>query len=140
MATQVTPSLINLGAQYGIVTTSQTTTSTTYTDLATVGPSVTVTIGANGMALVMMNADVLNNTGASYSVIGLDISGATTRAAAAPYEGFYQAFAANAENKISYGVLVTGLTPGSTTFKLKYRIITASTGTFSNREISVIPL
>ena len=39
------------GAACATVTASQTTTSTSYTDLATVGPAVTLTTGANAVSL-----------------------------------------------------------------------------------------
>ncbi len=136
----VTSNKLSTGAQYATVATSQTTTSASYTDLATVGPICTVTIGVNGMAWVQMSADAQNNTANSYSVIAFDISGATTRAPAPPYESFYQHYSSNTEIKLSYGVLVTGLTPGITTFTLKYKIVTASTSTFQARELSVLPL
>ena len=43
------------------------------------------------------------------------------------------------DDQASYTDLLTGLSAGSTTFTLKYRV-TAGTGTFTNRTIAVIPL
>ena len=55
-------SLALAGAKSAIVATSETTTSSSFTDLATPGPAVTVTIGASGMALVVVTAALANNT------------------------------------------------------------------------------
>src|SRR3990167_1895457 len=45
--------LLNTGAATNTVATSETTTSTSFTDLATAGPAVTVTVGASGLLLVL---------------------------------------------------------------------------------------
>src|SRR5438552_3482318 len=50
------------GAVGATVATSETTTSLTYTDLTTPGPSVTVTIPASGKAVVILTAGIANNT------------------------------------------------------------------------------
>lgn len=116
------------------ILTSQTTTSTTYTDLATAGPSVTVTHGTH--AIVFHSCVVSNNT---------------------DYADSYQSFSRNgsdvgdivclrndgvtANNGWSVGGvdISTNLTPGTTTWKTRYRVNTG-TGTFSDRFIGVIPL
>ena len=61
------------------VATSQTTTSTSYTDLATTGPAVTVTTGAR--ALVFYGAEMENTTSTALSAASVAVSGATTDAA-----------------------------------------------------------
>jgi hypothetical protein len=126
--------VLGTGALTASVATSQTTTSTAYADLATVGPSVTVTIGANGLALVIVGADQLDGTG--YCVTSFVASGANTIAAS---DARALINATNVEIAASKVILLTGLTPGATTFKLQYRV-TAGTGTFLNRDIAVIPL
>lgn len=137
---KITPSKLATGAAYATVATSQATTTTTYTDLATVGPAATVAIGVNGLALVTISAEMFNGTAGSYAAMAFAISGATTRAAAAPYETFVAVGASTIDPKMSYTVLVTGLASGSTTFTAKYRAIVSGTATFVNREISVVPL
>lgn len=140
----VSPSMLNTGATRGQVTTSQSTTSTTFADLATAGPSVTVTIGQNGMALVGISANVWNNTNVAFSFMGFAISGASTVAAADLYSWKRQQPSASVEAREGVTFLVTGLTPGSTTFKAQYRVQTggsgAGTGTWADRQIWVLPL
>ena len=65
----------------GVVATSQTTTSASYTDLSTSGPAVTATVSGTS-ALVMLTANISNSTVGSNCFMGVDISGATTVAAA----------------------------------------------------------
>lgn len=127
------------GAQAALVATSETTTNTTYVSLSTVGPSVTVTIGANGLALVSIYNFAASDTQGKRAYMGFDISGATTLAANDNYASEWQAWTANADGTASSTFLVTGLAAGSTTFLAKYRV-DANTGTFKNRRIAVIPL
>lgn len=126
------------GAATALVATSETTTSTSYTDLTTTTDTVTVTIGASGMALVLIYANM--SCGGYNQLMSYAISGATTRAADDAHSilfcNQYQASPA------AFGAtfLETGLTAGSTTFKLKYKSSNgAGTQTFSNRRIAVIP-
>lgn len=137
--TAVTPSKLATGATPAFVTTSESTTSVTYVDLTTVTDTVTVTIGVNGLALVAIFSYMLNTASPANSYVGFAISGATTLAANDNEAIFYQTFTANAETQIGGTFLVTGLTPGSTTFKMKYRV-TSGTGTFKFRRIAVVPL
>lgn len=114
------------------VTTAQTTTSTSYTDLATVGPSVTVTTGTK--ALVMVTCQVENSGGAaafmSYAVSGATtIAAADTTAVGNKSTSFIRATACS----------IVTLTAGSNTFTAKYKV-GASTGTFERRTIAVINL
>ncbi|KQH75602.1 hypothetical protein AO501_25335 [Mycobacterium gordonae] len=122
------------------VSTSQTTTSTSFTDLSTAGPAVTTTIGSSGMALVTVSANLQNNTQASRSYMGFAVSGASTQAAADSYS-IAIGIAASVANMGHFAgsFLVTGLAPGSNTFTAKYRV-SATTGTFADRRIAVIPL
>lgn len=114
------------------VLTSETTTSTSYTDLATPGPAVTVTCGT--MALVVVAAST-SNSGAGSTRMAYDVSGATTEASA-DNRGM-----GNANTDIviaSTVVLEVGLTPGVNTFTAKYRVA-SGTGTFLSRRIVVLP-
>jgi len=129
-----TSALALSGAATAYVGTLQSTTATTLTDLATVGPAVTVTIGASGMALVICSAVCYATTDQSGSM-NFAVSGATTIAAPASNVYVLGQFAVGS----SAATLVTGLTPGSNTFTAKYQ---ASGGTayFEDRGIIVIPL
>lgn len=120
-------------AQTADVTTSQTTSSATYTDLTTAGPSITATIGASGKALVLISATITSNSNGNVQYASLSVDGGTPVDADA-------ALTANAQNqKPSRQILVTGLSTGSHTFKMQYRA-GAGTGTFADRRIVVVPL
>jgi hypothetical protein len=119
------------------VTTGETTTSTTFTDLATVGPTVS-SLTTGTFALVFLGSAIDNNTAGSSGLMSVDVSGATTTAASDANSTSYLSPAANQAARISTFVPLT-LTAGSNTFKAKYRV-TANTGTFTNRKILVLPV
>lgn len=139
----VTASKLATGAASATVATSQATTSSTYADLATVGPSVTVVIGVNGMALVIPRLEGVASgapagQGWRSAVV---VSGANTIAANDNRSIGNIYLDATGDSEIhSQGLLYTGLTPGSTTFKLQYRVMGGVTGTFVDRNLAVIPL
>lgn len=116
------------------VATSETTTSTSYTALATAGPAVTVTTGVR--AVVIVHGDC-SNSGTGSARMSYAISGATSTAAS-DIKGLSVSGAASAGVLSSAISLETGLTPGSNTFTAQYRV-SASTGTFGNRRIVVLP-
>lgn len=128
-------SIVN-GAATATVATSETTTSTSYVDLTTTTDTVTVTIGSSGMALVMIQTLSSNTGGTCFA--GFAISGASTVAAADGYAVIHSGHASGVQTQTGTSFVVTGLTSGSTTFKMKYRA-SAGTATFANRRISVIP-
>jgi len=122
------------------VDTSETTSSTSFTDLATVGPSVTITTGTR--ALVIITSYLHNGTNSTSNYIGFEVSGATT---VSPSDN-RSLFLSNTstgngrpELRYSYAYIVTGLNAGSNTFTLKYR---CSSGTLVARDriISVIDM
>lgn len=123
----------NVGLDF--VVTSQTTGSGSYTDLATVGPSITVTTGTR--AIICITAQIANNTVAGSSLVACDISGAHTEAAADSNSLQLDAGVANQELSASH-VTMYSLTAGSSTFRLKYRV-SAGTGTFARRKLVVMP-
>lgn len=131
----VTPSKFNTGAQVDYVAASESTTSTTYTALTTPGPITTVTIGANGLALVNISGDLANSSTSS-EWMAFAISGATTIAAS---DDFSVASTGTGGTIIGITFLVTGLTPGVNVFTAQYRV-NGNTGTFGGRRISVVPL
>jgi hypothetical protein len=120
------------------VTTGQTTGSTSYADLTTVGPSVTVTIGASGKAKVSVRCRISNSGNGNYGAVGVVISGAST-VAAATWLIQTQYGTGGVGTELGATRLLTGLTAGSTTFKVQY-LVDAGTGTFTNREIIVEPV
>ena len=116
------------------VTTGQSTTSTTFTDLTTSGPSVTVTTGTK--ALVIMASQILISTNGNNAHMSFEVSGATTRSADDEVSMFHTGYS---NEKWGSARIITGLTAGSNTFTAKYRV-SADTGTFTNRHIAVIDL
>lgn len=128
--------LVN-GIGSAVVATGEATTSATYTDLTTTTDTVTVTIGNSGMALVLLHCTVLAAGGWSY--MSYAVSGANTSAAADAKAWSYAAAVASIGGSFGATFFETGLTAGSTTFKLKYRTSSSNSNTFSNRRIAVIP-
>jgi hypothetical protein len=114
---------------------SETTTSTSYTDLATVGPTVTVTTGP--AALVTVHGSI-DNSGTGSCRMSYAVSGAST-IAEADNRGIGVYGVAGVGIVASAVVLHTDLTPGSNTFTAKYRVA-SGTGTFNSRRIVVFPL
>jgi hypothetical protein len=119
--------------------TAQTTSSiASYGDLATVGPSVSVTTGA--AALVHVSALVQNATGGGGGYMGFAVSGATTIAPTNDRALRLISTTAGEANRATVFHHQISLTPGSNTFTAKYTTPTGGTATFSERELGVIPL
>lgn len=118
------------------VNTSESTTSTTYTDLATVGPTVTTVTGSH--ALVIITADIDNDTTNSASSASFLVSGASAISASDLHRLCRDGM--NGTNIVRYSAasFFNTLTPGTNTFTMKYLAATG-TATFGNREIVVLP-
>lgn len=133
-----TPNLNLSGSGSQFLAVSQTTTSAAYIDLATPGPNVEVTINPSGLALVIFGCQLVNNTTGEVCTMSFNASGANTIPV-----GTYTYVAGASLSVVTVDatkvLLLTGLQPGSTLFSCKYKV-TAGTGTFSNRVLSVIPL
>ena len=117
------------------VATAQSTSSVTYTDLATAGPAVTLTTGTQ--VLVFTNTEVSTASG-RYVFADFAISGATTRAASDDT----CVKAGEGTDAVQFRIGVANLmtvTAGSNTFTMKYRTNAGSSG-FSNRTIVVVAL
>jgi hypothetical protein len=135
----------------------ESTSSTSFGDLSTVGPGVTIPVGQTGRALVTIGANMrfdaargsaVNTAGASMSFA---ITGANTQAATADRALLgsirYDSLQAGGFDTTVAGfldaskqVLVTGLTPGDTTFTAKYRAVTSGSAQFEDRVITVLAL
>ena len=124
------------------VLTSQSTTSTSFTDLTT-AQAVTITTGTR--ALVILSAVITTPTPADTARcrMGFAISGATTVAASTDYNLCFQGNNSNASfdyGGVSNSFIVTGLTAGSNTFTAKFLSSTGSAATFEDRRIAVIDM
>lgn len=137
----VTPDKLATGAARAVVTTNESTSSSSFTNLSTVGPEVTVTIGANGLALVSIYARLSSATVSNVPAMGFALSGANTVAASFDYSISHAAASGAAEARAGATFLLTGLTPGSTTFTAKYaRESGTVSSVFNDRRLSVVPL
>jgi hypothetical protein len=123
-----------IGQSTSITGVTETTTSTTYTDLATFGPQITVDTG--GAAVVILSGSI-QNSGTGSVRMAYDISGATTLAAA-DNRGVGHFGAGGVGVIVGNMIYHDALTAGSNTFTCKYRV-SASTGTFESRRLQVIP-
>ena len=118
------------------VATNQTTSSTSYTDLATAGPAVTLTTGTKALVVVSCG---LYNSAANSTCMGFAVSGATTIAAADASAIEIGGSNGTVFVAASRALLLTTLTAGSNVFTSKYRV-SGGTGNFYNRAIVVIDL
>ena len=116
------------------VATSQTTTSSTYTDLSTSGPAVTFTTGTKALVLITIDMSNSGGTGAT-SFASYAVSGATTISAS---DTVALRSSSSQTERMSSASRPT-LTAGSNTFTMKYKC-NSDTSTFANREIIVIDL
>jgi hypothetical protein len=118
------------------ISTNETTTSTSFTNLSTVGPSVTLTTGTK--ALVIVSCRAANTSSNAFVVMGYEVTGASS---VAPLDGASR-FTTGSTANDSYGVAaatVQTLTAGSNTFTAKYRV-SGGTGNFNTRSIYVVDL
>ena len=121
------------------VTTGQQTNSTSYTDLTTSGPAVTVTTGTK--ALVIITGQIQPLAVDQFALMSYAVSGTTTIAANDKFAIALRGSGTNGQNVVraSSAFLIKNLTAGSNTFTAKYRVV-AGTGEFFNRQITVIDL
>jgi hypothetical protein len=115
----------------------ESTSSTTFTNLATTGPTVTVDINTSGRALVIISANCLGPSGVTAG-IGYAVSGATTVAAttARVLEGGFSTAWAMQSTAV---FLQTGLNAGSNTFQCKYIANGGSASFGPYRGLTVMP-
>jgi hypothetical protein len=135
-----TPSGGSFTTAVNTVASQQATTSTSFTDLATVG-SVTITTGTK--ALVSIVTEMAKTGSATPDAqMSFEVSGASTIAAGMNPYGcrFQMGDAVGASVQFGGTWVVTGLTAGSNTFTTKFRDAAGGTSYFANRTISVVDL
>ncbi|WP_218153235.1 hypothetical protein [Streptomyces sp. CC53] len=124
----------------------QATTSTSYTDLSTAGPAVTVTTGTK--AIVWISCAMNQTVTDALMAASFAVSGATAVSASDDWAVMTSGVTRNPNmtgnprdnhNRRGVARMVTGLNAGSNTFTMKYRV-GSGTGHFHNREIDVLPL
>lgn len=135
----VTPGKLATGAVSSTITTGEIRSNTSYGALTT-AQAVTATIGANGLALVSISCGFSASNGAEVTYFSYAVSGANTIAVSDGTGVIARAYGSTGViGSFGKTVLLTGLTAGSTTFTVQVRN-TVGTTTYSNRNISVIPL
>lgn len=132
-------SLCPLGeAQSATNATPGTTTSTSYTDTLTGSGTVSLNFTAppSGAVAVTTKAS-MDNSGANYTAIAFRLSGASTRASNDNDQAFIQGTDECTDETMT---IVTGLTAGGAYTATMQHKVTAGTGTYNFRRISVRPL
>jgi hypothetical protein len=119
------------------ISTSQAVTSQSYTDLATVGPSVTLTTGTRVLVIIAAHA----NTGGSNNnaIISFATSGATSISANDDWACVFPESGSNENMRLSMATRQS-VTAGSNTFTMKYRSKNNTQVTYKQREIIVIDI
>jgi hypothetical protein len=115
------------------VATSEPTSSTAYTSLATIGPVVTVNTGTNALVGVYCNQ---NSSTGNAAWMGYMVSGASSIAVDESLAVQLQNTGGQRTGAVNF---LTTLTPGTNTFTSQYRVSTSGTATFSVRRLFVIP-
>lgn len=120
--------------------TTQSTTSTSYTNLASSGPSVTCTTGT--IAIVFWHCQMGSSTSGAQAWCSPEVSGTSTVAASDAWATMVDGMSATSSTDNQMGLSgfhrFTGLTAGAgNTFKMKYRV-SAGTGWFASRSIQVM--
>ena len=133
----VTPASAAPTSGSNFISTSQATTSTSYTDLATVGPTVTLTTGTKVLVILstLMPADSQNGQ----NRMSFAISGATTLAAS-DNNALIPSYNSTREDPQCSLARFYTVTAGSNTFTAKYASSNGNSFRFLNRELTVIDL
>jgi hypothetical protein len=135
---------------------TRTTADTSFGDLATVGPEVTVSVRASGRLLVVLTSQIQWIAGPAASPaaggwVSLEMAGANTMTAATAADKILPAYnitpsvatsiAVAAQVSATAAAVFDGLTPGETLLTMKYaRQIAAQAVDFGRRTIVVITL
>ena len=133
IATAITNAFAKGNGFTSTVAAVESTTSTSYVALTT-AQAITTTVGASGVLLVVITSHSYNS-GANDTFHSYALSGANTLAAS---DNYSKITSFTTGSRASAVFLHTGLTPGSTTVTVQCRV-TAGTGSFQNRQLSVIP-
>lgn len=115
------------------VSISDSTESTTFTDLQSFGPSLSVVTGPSALAVWFAELQTnVANSAVDCSVATQDVE------ASLDWAIILDGGLANQPIRLSSAHLFTDLTPGTNTFTMKYAV-GSNVGTFSNRKLLVFP-
>ncbi|GAA4226118.1 hypothetical protein GCM10022254_10070 [Actinomadura meridiana] len=120
------------------ISTQEATSSTSFVNLATVGPAVTLTTGTS--AIVFIGARAWNDTASGIATMGVAVSGSSTISATEDNAYMVRSSSDSIFVRAHAAVLFDGtLTAGSNTFTAKYRAATGE-GSWRDRSLLAIPL
>jgi hypothetical protein len=126
------------GTAGATVATTQSTTSASFVDLATVGPAVTMTPPASGLVIVSIYCHAQSIDGSQTPAMGFALSGGNVLAASVDRQiGHNSQSTGGITTYQGASFLLTGLVAVSTTFTAKYHSSGGDSATFSNRQIIV---
>jgi len=118
--------------------TSGTTTATSYaTTLTSDGTAVSVTLTTGTTALVTMAAQGQGGVSVQNLFVSFSVSGATTIAAADAQMAVFTAAGNGFRGSIARDQVISGLTAGTNTFTLNYKV-GSNTGTYLSRDLTVV--
>ena len=138
IVTDAANSVVERAILRAFVDTQETTTSASYTSLATAGPAVTITTGAS--AIQFIEAKLGNQTSATAAFASYAVSGSTSIAAADNISLQFRSPNANDFVRCSVVDMNFGsLTPGSNVYTMQYQV-SSGTGFFAQRKIIVMAL
>jgi hypothetical protein len=134
-----TPASFSQASATATVATQQTTTSASFTDLATAGPAVTLTTGTKVLVIVSCEgSNASSNRGAQ---MDFAITGATSRSATVTTCLFLSQVGGDNQKLAASRANIVTVTAGSNTFTAKYRSYNDDgTSTFLNRTMIVMDL
>lgn len=125
--------------EVGAFTSTQgTTTSTSYTTSLSAGTNPTVTLVTGTTVVVSVYAHSFNNANNANCYLAVSVSGASTIAAADDNSAILgnATSGANTTFPLSRSFILGGLTAGTNTFALNYKV-TSNTGTYQARTLTV---
>jgi len=123
------------------ISTSEATTSTSFGDLTTIGPAVTVTTGVSAIVFIVAQLTQVNFQ--MYALASYEVSGATSQPANSGTSINFRSSRGNTFPQLfraCYADYNYQLTPGVNTFTMKYAAGGGGTATFASRSLFVIPL
>ena len=116
------------------------TTSTTYVTIGVTPAGVAVNVGASGRVLIGFGSTAYQSTSGNFCETSIQVSGANTITAGSERRLICtNKQGATGEMPLSKTTLLSGLTPGSTTFQQRFKV-NAGTGNFSGNYIWVLAL
>jgi hypothetical protein len=118
------------------VATSESTTSGTYADLATVGPVITLPLA--GDYKIGTTATVANATASQGGAVSFSVSGGAANTAADADSIRITTVSATVLQATSVSVSKTGLTAAAVT--MRYRYTVGGTATFTSRVLTAVPI